>query len=768
MPEEILEEILRAGQQIDISSLADPNIYELVSDSGQSLGFVQEVFVVIGDEVRTIYRSITQDSASLYTTTGYAFMAADVYTLLAATAQGLATVALPVLAAVLGYEAGKELGEFIESKHPGWLYDLQKTLWESGSTVNGNVLLYYSDGTFSVPVKAMAAYIQSLADAYMDFNSHVYPMVNTEKIPNFNDMVGYFVGAVPATGYINGSRKIVFANPVNIIVWTQEINKSTFTGVLVVNSGLIGPKATYRWSGGKWIRADESWRGTDTEPSLLSGQDSSAPKPYTANFENFYRWAGSSLSEPPKEIQFELASQIGVPASASGIVQLGTPSLEKNWSSPKTGNGKEIQDSYPIELNPLAGSTQSEVQNPKPMTDPLPTIESAPLPSPEELPSVSDTPIPPPEEFPPITPAGDPNTGTEPQPNLNPGDNPNSDSPPVTDPDTSSTPNPDTPPVTNPDPNLPPPSQPDVPPDNPPLVTPLPLTGAFLPVAYWDRPSMLSALNAKLWSTDLLDTLARIWSDPMNAIISTHFLPISVTPGAGTDIYLGSYNTGVTAQRMANPLQTINMGSVTIPDPFKNPLDYPPYTSLRIYLPYIGYRQLDMNECAGKTLSLLYNIDLLTGACVALISSGNIILYTFSGAMAYQVPLTALDAGGLISSVVNAGLALYTGGASITPAVVGATLRGATSNVFNTDKTGSIAGQNGYLGPQQPFVVYEYHESAMPNQYGTLMGKPAYANVNVGNCKGYSRFKNIKLQAPATQLEKSEIIGLLEGGVFID
>lgn len=126
---------------------------------------------------------------------------------------------------------------------------------------------------------------------------------------------------------------------------------------------------------------------------------------------------------------------------------------------------------------------------------------------------------------------------------------------------------------------------------------------------------------------------------PNDYILNFYELPVSVPSStmASKPFSMGFYHTDRAIHYTNATLLTADMGSITIERYYGNSLDYK--ASIEIFLPYIGYRALDAGDVMGKTLHLIYNIDLYTGNCVAQIYVDGSIHYQFNGNMAYQLPL---------------------------------------------------------------------------------------------------------------------------------
>lgn len=94
------------------------------------------------------------------------------------------------------------------------------------------------------------------------------------------------------------------------------------------------------------------------------------------------------------------------------------------------------------------------------------------------------------------------------------------------------------------------------------------------------------------------------------------FFPIGTT--VPTKIVCGDYNSGVDAQAVKNDIQTLDFGDVQLPEHNEDVTDYTT-TQIKIFLPFVGIVDID-NRYIGKTVSLVYTVNVVTGGGVAKLS----------------------------------------------------------------------------------------------------------------------------------------------------
>ena len=296
--------------------------------------------------------------------------------------------------------------------------------------------------------------------------------------------------------------------------------------------------------------------------------------------------------------------------------------------------------------------------------------------------------------------------------------------------------------------------------------------------ALWSvyNPSQASvnALGAWLWSSNFIDQLLKLFSDPMQAIIGLH--KIFATPainGTG-NIVVGYLDSGVSANLVSNQYTTVDCGSVNCFEYFGNVFDYSPHTRIHLYLPFIGIVELNCADVMRGVVSVRYTVDVITGACLAEVSisrdaSGGV-LYTYSGDCAVRYPVSSGSymsiVGGILSIAGGIAATVASGGAAA-PAVLGAAA-GMTRMHTDVKHSGNLSGNAGAMGIKKPYLIISRPQSATAADFNKYQGIGANAKKSVGDMSGYFKMDDCRLTgvAGATKGELEEIRVLLKTGVI--
>lgn len=276
-----------------------------------------------------------------------------------------------------------------------------------------------------------------------------------------------------------------------------------------------------------------------------------------------------------------------------------------------------------------------------------------------------------------------------------------------------------------------------------------------------------------MWTTFDIDNWRRLFANPMDAILGLHVIPIPPVITGNKSVKVAGISTEIMMDYTSVRYVRRSMGTCEIPKKWGAYLDYNPYTKVSIFLPYIGFKELDADDVMGETLSLQYMVDVLTGACVAELKSKDTVLYAWQGNCANEVPITGSDWRSAITSalslVATVATTVATGGASApmiagTVASVGANSMNLKPNI---NRSGSISGSSGFMGNQRPYIIRTIPNLVIPTDQNKFIGYPSFVTTSLGSLTGYNEISSIHLEGiPATGNELTEIETLLKGGVI--
>ena len=308
----------------------------------------------------------------------------------------------------------------------------------------------------------------------------------------------------------------------------------------------------------------------------------------------------------------------------------------------------------------------------------------------------------------------------------------------------------------------------------------------------------IQVLAAWMWTTDPLkwEFWQKLIQNPLELIFSLSIMPVPIyhpdeggTPTseeliANQDtLSLGWQNTGIKMDWVPEQYVTVDMGTIEMEEIWGAFLDYEPYTKIDIFLPYIGTKQLDTNDCMPRTISLKYIIDLATGTCLALIKCNNSVYYHFSGNCASQIPLTVNQCQEIVRGLMTMAVGAATFGIGAVGGAIGGASAAATkaggaamlgqgannaAKGVNVSRSGTIGAAAGLMDIQTPYLIISRPRQAVPEDQNMYTGYPSFITEQIGDLSGYTEVQMIHLHdMSCTDEEYAEIDQLLKEGVII-
>ena len=277
----------------------------------------------------------------------------------------------------------------------------------------------------------------------------------------------------------------------------------------------------------------------------------------------------------------------------------------------------------------------------------------------------------------------------------------------------------------------------------------------------------LVQLGQFLWGSSIFDEFSLINNNPIENIISCKAIPYAIS-GTTQEITLGNVKTGVNGEKISQNFSKQTIGSVAIAEHYKNFLDYAPYTNVIIYLPYIGFKELDASLVMGKTLRIEYTLDVITGGCLAQIYVGKIRLYEFTGNIGVDISITASNRAQVESAYINAGVGVVS--SAMTGNVTGAvnSIIGAATSQYHYSGTGNPSPSCVASTNRTCYVVIDRPQYQPLKAFNHTRGRMCCLSKTIGNLKGYTVCDgNVDISGiSATDEEKEEIVNILSTGFF--
>ena len=203
-------------------------------------------------------------------------------------------------------------------------------------------------------------------------------------------------------------------------------------------------------------------------------------------------------------------------------------------------------------------------------------------------------------------------------------------------------------------------------------------------------------------------------------------------------------------------------------------LDYDPYTTISLYIPFIGIVPLQTNMVMGRQIRLYSAVDIFAGTIhynvyVSTPKKEWSLIGTYEGKCGVEIPLTLDDAIGnatnILQNVAGATVGLCTGNF------------GALANIGNSafsqpiNQVSGINTNTSYYNPNQCAIIMQTTPATIPDNFGSTVGYLYRQSAKLESLSGLTtclnpRIGNFEDNTP-TDSERAEIYSLLESGVII-
>lgn len=192
------------------------------------------------------------------------------------------------------------------------------------------------------------------------------------------------------------------------------------------------------------------------------------------------------------------------------------------------------------------------------------------------------------------------------------------------------------------------------------------------------------------------------------------------------------YDFGVTSPYTKTYTLDVDCGSIHIDETFKSVMDYAPFSRLTIFLPFIGFQELDVSMVMNNVLHVVYTVDVLSGRCLAklfvVIEENECCIAEYGGTIA--------------SDEVFSSSGQYNGSYELMTSM--------------------------QLGELQTYVLISNKEPLEGN-VSEYDGYPTNEVIKVGDVTGFVAYDKIfAVGMTATETEKREIESILKSGVLVD
>jgi len=199
-----------------------------------------------------------------------------------------------------------------------------------------------------------------------------------------------------------------------------------------------------------------------------------------------------------------------------------------------------------------------------------------------------------------------------------------------------------------------------------------------------------------------------------------------------------------------------------------------PYTSLSLYLPYVGMVDIPVNDYIGmQSIQMSTVVDLVTGDILYRRTRGAAVLDTYKSNCAVELTIgqSQSNVGGVISglsSVLGNTLSLNVGGtiSSIANTALAENQRSLSTVGGNVGGVSTAAKMNN-LG-KACLTMYTHNTNIEPSMMASTRGRPVEARKTINTLSGYIQCENASISIAGLDSDRDVINSYLNSGFFYE
>ena len=306
----------------------------------------------------------------------------------------------------------------------------------------------------------------------------------------------------------------------------------------------------------------------------------------------------------------------------------------------------------------------------------------------------------------------------------------------------------------------------------------------------------LQRVSNYLFTADIFNDWDLLKNDPREGLVSCKYFPFELRShdsahiGDQEEIVIGGVQMDnvSSAKILSGYNQILDLGEFDVNEYFGGFLDYQ-LTSIDVYLPYVGWQQLNASAIMNRKLKIKYVVDLNSGDCACLILStdGNVDRFenVFTGQMGVDIPILTSNhnenvkqAGSTILSAgvaVGGAIATFASGGTLAPVALagaGATIASSASSVatmMNHQKLGTPVGSSLSMWmPQDIIFRITRPTKSEASEFKNRRGYRSNYSTQLKNVTGFVQIDDPFLDGLSLhEGEKEQLAQILKGGIFI-
>lgn len=287
----------------------------------------------------------------------------------------------------------------------------------------------------------------------------------------------------------------------------------------------------------------------------------------------------------------------------------------------------------------------------------------------------------------------------------------------------------------------------------------------------------VKAFNNFLWSKNFFDNIIKIQQDPMQAVCGLYLTDCPLPIADRQQIVCGNVDTGVSASAITQMFTTVDCGSITLDEEYASYLDYSPFKEAQLYLPHVGFVDIDNDILQNNTIHIEYHICLLDGQglCFVEIRQNRYpefseVYKTYPCQVYSQIPLSAYDTTAktqaFVNTIMSSAMSLATkGGAASAISAIGGGVDTALTK-SHVQQSGRLSDMAGLMGMKSPALIIYSTPAYIPEGFKDNVGYKIGTWSEIDTLRGYSVVHNPQIEFRCPEWVERDLKDKLKGGVY--
>lgn len=285
--------------------------------------------------------------------------------------------------------------------------------------------------------------------------------------------------------------------------------------------------------------------------------------------------------------------------------------------------------------------------------------------------------------------------------------------------------------------------------------------------SYVIDPIELHKLSQFLWGADFFDNVKLVNNSPIENIVSLKAIIGSVSGGDSQTLTLGNVET-TSSVKACSEVLSIDVGSITLPRKYNNFLDFEPYTKVQLYLPFYGTTMVNASLVIGRTISIKYIIDVITGTAKIKIFHDGKTLYEYKCNVGCDLPITSSNRANVEMGYISSGLGMV--GSVASGNMIGATmsLLNMAQSQFHSQTSGNCNGVLNFHDTREITAIVDRPVYTELRNFNATHGRMCNLSLNLKNLHGFTKCnENVKLNFKMLKQEEELLREIMASGFII-